>query len=126
MKVWFVDDDQEMIQAVTLMLGLLDYELRSFEDARSAAKALLDGELPDVLLLDVNMPEVSGVDLLEFIRGRPEWKQLPILMLSTEVTNEKVDRAFSLGADGFIIKPVTIDELEAAIGRAIQKHGSVS
>jgi len=126
MKVWFVDDDQEMIQAVTLMLGLLDYELRSFEDARSAAKALLDGELPDVLLLDVNMPEVSGVDLLEFIRGRPEWKQLPILMLSTEVTNEKVDRAFSLGADGFIIKPVTIDELEAAIGRAIQKHSSVS
>jgi len=126
MKVWFVDDDQEMIQAVTLMLGLLDYELRSFEDARSAAKALLDGELPDVLLLDVNMPEVSGVDLLEFIRGRPEWKQLPILMLSTEVTNEKVDRAFSLGADGFIIKPVTIDELEAAIGRAIQKYSSVS
>jgi len=126
MKVWFVDDDQEMIQAVTLMLGLLDYELRSFEEARSAAKALLDGELPDVLLLDVNMPEVSGVDLLEFIRGRPEWKQLPILMLSTEVTNEKVDRAFSLGADGFIIKPVTIDELEAAIGRAIQKHSSVS
>ena len=126
MKVWFVDDDPEMIQAVTLMLGLLDYELRSFEDARSAAKALLDGELPDVLLLDINMPEVSGVDLLEFIRGRPEWKQLPILMLSTEVTNEKVDRAFSLGADGFIIKPVTIDELEAAIGRAIQKHSSVS
>ena len=126
MKVWFVDDDQEMIQAVTLMLGLLDYELRSFEDARSAAKALLDGELPDVLLLDVNMPEVSGVDLLEFIRGRPEWMRLPILMLSTEVTNEKVDRAFSLGADGFIIKPVTIDELEAAIGRAIQKYSSVS
>jgi two-component system chemotaxis response regulator CheY len=126
MKVWFVDDDQEMIQAVTLMLGLLDYELRSFEDARSAAKALLDGELPDVLLLDVNMPEVSGVDLLEFIRGRPEWKQLPILMLSTEVTNEKVDRAFSLGADGFIIKPVTIDELETAIGKAIQKHSSVN
>lgn len=126
MKVWFVDDDQEMVQAVTLMLGLLDYELRSFEDARSAAKALLDGELPDVLLLDVNMPEVSGVDLLEFIHSRPEWKQLPILMLSTEVTNEKVDRAFSLGADGFIIKPVTIDELEAAIGRAIQKHSSVS
>ena len=126
MKVWFVDDDQEMIQAVTLMLGLLDYELRSFEDARSAAKALLDGELPDVLLLDVNMPEVSGVDLLEFIRSRPEWKHLPILMLSTEATVEKVDRAFSLGADGFIIKPVTIDELEASIGRAIQKHNSMS
>jgi DNA-binding response OmpR family regulator len=126
MKVWFVDDDQEMIQAVTLMLGLLDYELRCFEDARSTAKALLDGELPDVLLLDVNMPEVSGVELLEFIRGRPEWKHLPILMLSTEATVEKVDRAFSLGADGFIIKPVTIDELEASIGRAIQKHSSVS
>ncbi len=126
MKVWFVDDDQEMIQAVTLMLGLLDYELRSFEDARSTAKALLDGELPDVLLLDVNLPEVSGVDLLEFIRGRPEWKHLPILMLSTEATVEKVDRAFSLGADGFIIKPVTIDDLEASIGRAIQKHSSES
>jgi CheY-like chemotaxis protein len=125
MKVWYVDDDPEMIQAVGLMLGLLDYELRPFEDARSAAKALLNGELPDVLLLDIQMPEVSGVELLEFIRHRPEWKHLPILMLSTEATDEHVDQAFSLGADGFIIKPVTIDELQTAIVKAIQKHHAV-
>jgi CheY-like chemotaxis protein len=125
MKVWYVDDDPEMIQAVGLMLGLLDYELRPFEDARSAAKALLKGELPDVLLLDIQMPEVSGVELLEFIRHRPEWNHLPILMLSTEATDEHVDQAFSLGADGYIIKPVTIDELQTAIMKAIQKHHMV-
>jgi CheY-like chemotaxis protein len=71
------------------------------------------------------MPEVSGVELLEFIRHRPEWNHLPILMLSTEATDEHVDQAFSLGADGYIIKPVTIDELQTAIMKAIQKHHMV-
>lgn len=113
--VWIVDDDDEMSHAVKLMLKLLDCKVRVFRNARSASKALLSGKRPDVMLLDINMPEVTGIDMLEFIRMRQEWKQLPIIMLSSETTDMQVDEAMELGADAYVFKPVTIDELDEAL-----------
>jgi CheY-like chemotaxis protein len=121
--VWFVDDDAEMSHAIGLILGLLDYKMRAFRDARSTVHALKAGERPDVLILDISMPEVTGVDLLEFIRKRMCVRDLPILMLSSEATDTQVDQALELGADGFIAKPVTIEELEAAIEKALTANG---
>jgi len=120
--LWYVDDDSEMIQAVKLMLRLLDYETRSFLDARKAARLLLAGERPDVLLLDINMPEVSGLDMLEFVRRKDQWKDLPIVMLSSEAADLQVDTAMELGADAYVFKPVTIDELETALKTAESKR----
>jgi len=121
-QVWTVDDDEEMNRAIGLMLRMLDCEVLSFHNARSAAKTLLTGKTPQVLILDINMPEVSGLDLLEFLRRRPEWKELPIIMLSSESADSAVDRALALGADAYIMKPVTIQELERAMTTAFQKH----
>ena len=120
--LWYVDDDSEMIQAVKLMLRLLGYDTRSFIDARIAAKLLLAGERPDVLLLDINMPEVSGLDMLEFVRRKDQWKNLPIIMLSSEADDLHVDKAMELGADTYVFKPVTIEELEVALKTAEEKH----
>jgi CheY-like chemotaxis protein len=120
--LWYVDDDSEMIQAVKLMLKLLGYETRPFLHARQAAKLLLTGEQPDVLLLDINMPEVSGLDMLEFVRRRDQWKTLPIVMLSSEAADLQVDTAMQLGADAYVFKPVTMDELENALNTAKAKR----
>lgn len=122
---WYTDDDEEMTRAVRLMLHLLGYEMRSFFNARSTARALLAGEVPDILLLDINMPEVSGTDLLEFIRRRSQWENLPIIMLSSDATDAQVDLTKELGADAYIFKPVTIDELETSIKRAKEHRNSV-
>lgn len=121
-QVWIIDDDQEMTNAMRLMLELLDYQVTGFLNARSTAQTMLAGKSPDLMLLDINMPEVSGMDLLEFLRRRPEWKELPIVMLSSEAADVTVDQAMALGADGYVIKPVTIDELEKAINTAFQKY----
>jgi len=121
-QVWIVDDDQEMANAMRMMLELLDCQVTSFLDARSTAQTLLTGKRPDLMVLDINMPEVSGLDLLEFLRRRPEWKDLPIVMLSTEAADVTVDQAMSLGADGYVMKPVTINELEEALNAAFEKH----
>lgn len=125
-SVWIVDDDDEMAKAITLMLKLLDYEVRHFLNARSGAQSLLAGNRPDLLILDISMPEVSGLDMLEFLRRRPEWDTLPVVMLSSEHTDVQVDKALGLGADAYVFKPVTLDELERALTAAAEKRNNLS
>lgn len=117
-QAWIVDDDDEMINAVRLMLRMMDFTVEAHHDARSAARRLLSGSRPDVLVLDINMPEVTGIDMLEFVRMREELKDMPVVMLSSETTDLQVDQAMALGADAFVFKPVTMEELEAAIRKA--------
>jgi two-component system, chemotaxis family, chemotaxis protein CheY len=124
-KIWIVDDDDDMNQAIGLMLKMLDCEVMAFRSARSTVQTLLTGKHPDLLILDINMPEVSGMDLLEFLRRRKEWKDLPVIMLSSESSDSTIDKAMRMGADAYVIKPVTIEELEKAMATALQKHVSI-
>jgi CheY-like chemotaxis protein len=118
--IWIVDDDEDMLRAVELMVKLLDYETRKFYLARPAAQEILNGRQPDLFILDINMPEVSGIDLLEFIRQRKNTKDIPVVMLTTEAADVMVDKAMALGADAYVTKPVAIEELENAIKKAVQ------
>ncbi len=120
--VWIVDDDDEMSHAIKLMLQLLDSKVEIFRDARSAAKQLLAGDRPELIVLDINMPEVSGIDFLEFLRMRDDLKEIPVVMLSSETTDIQVDEAMRIGANAFVFKPVTLEELEEAILKALPKH----
>ncbi len=124
--IWIVDDDEEMARAITLMLKLLDCEVKHFLNARSGARALLDGGKPDLLILDISMPEVTGLDMLEFLRRRPEWDSLPVVMLSSEHADVQVDKAMGLGADAYVFKPVTLEELEHAMQAAFEKRKQFS
>lgn len=118
-SVWIVDDDDEMSHAVKLMLQLLDCSARTYRDARSAVEQLMAGKRPDLIILDINMPGVSGIDMLEFLRRRQEFRHIPVVMLSTETADVQVDEAMELGANAFVFKPVTIEELEGAIDKAL-------
>ncbi len=121
-EIWIVDDDEEMGHAISLMLKLLDCTTKYFFNPRTAAQALLAGGVPDLMVLDINMPEVSGLDMLEFLRRRKEWKNLPVIMLSSEAADVMVEKALQLGADGYVMKPVTIDELEKVMSQAFYNH----
>jgi len=121
-EVWVVDDDDEMMHAVGLMLKLLNCSVTSFLNVRSAAQKLLSGQKPELFVLDINMPEVSGLDMVEFLRRRPESKDIPIIMLSSEAGDTTIDKALKLGADAYVMKPVTIEELEKAMAIAFDKH----
>jgi CheY-like chemotaxis protein len=121
-NIWTVDDDEEMSRAIGLMLKLLDCEVTFFHNVRSAAQLFASGRKPDLLILDINMPEVTGLDMVEFLRRRADTKDLPIVMLSSEAADTMVDRAMELGADSYVMKPVTIEELEKAMATAFYKH----
>jgi len=121
--IWIVDDDEEMSHAVELMLSMLNYTSRIFLDARTAAKELLAEVHPDLIILDINMPAVSGLDLLEFIRRRKEFEKIPVVMLSTEAAEVLVDKTLWMGADAYVTKPVAVEELEDALQKAFTAHG---
>jgi CheY-like chemotaxis protein len=121
-NIWTVDDDEEMSRAIGLMLNLLDCNVMAFHNVRTAAQMFASGRKPDLLILDINMPEVTGLDMVEFLRRRPETKNLPIVMLSSEASDAMVDKAMELGADSYAMKPVTIDELEKAMATAFYRH----
>ncbi len=121
-QIWIIDDDEEMGRAIGLMLKLLDCEATLFFNARTAVQILLTGKKPELMIVDINMPEVSGLDLIEFLRRRPEWKDMPIIMLSSEAADTMVDKALRLGADTYVLKPATLEELEKAMADAFSKH----
>jgi DNA-binding response OmpR family regulator len=121
-SIWVVDDDEEMLRAVKLMLAVLNYNVSTFLGARFAVQAMIEGGRPDLMILDINMPEVTGLDLLEFLRRNTATKELPVVMLSTESSDVMMDRARELGADAYISKPVTLEELERANSEAFGKR----
>jgi len=68
------------------------------------------------------MPELSGFDILRFIRSRSSWKKLPVLIMSTESQDVRVEQSVRMGADGYVFKPVNLVELEKAINTAVEKR----
>jgi len=118
-QVWIVDDDEEIGIALRSMLRILNYDQRIFTDARSSARALITDPTPDLILIDLNMPEVSGIELLDFIRGKPRLKNLPVVMISAETSPSAVENARRHGADDYLFKPISLRELQAGIDSAM-------
>lgn len=119
---WSIDDDAEMGYIIRLMLKAMGFEVRSFLHPREAVQLMLRGTSPDLIVLDMNMPGVTGIDVLEFIRSRERWDHIPIVILSVESADEMVERAMNLGADGYVFKPMTMDELDEAIELAVKRR----
>ncbi len=113
--VWIVDDDREMAKAVALMVGLLDYQYHIFLSAKAAGQALLKENPPDAILLDLNMPIVPGDEFLKFVRSRRQWDNIRVVMLTSEFAETERARLLRLGANGYLTKPVDLDQLEQAL-----------
>ena len=121
-QVWIVDDDEEIGIALRSMLRMLNYDQRFFTDARSSARALITDPTPDLIMIDLNMPEVSGIELLDFIRAKPRLKNLPAVIISAETSPAAVENARRHGADGYLFKPISLREMQAGIDEALNSR----
>ena len=121
--VLVVDNEKGLLILFSSLVQRMGYEVLQAESGM-AALAILEQQTPDLMILDINMPEVTGLDLLEFMRRRADIKDLPVVMLSTEASDVMIDRATELGADAYVSKPVTIEELERAMQEAFEKRKS--
>ena len=126
LRVLIADDVQETRRNTRLMLATIDdVEVVAIASNGLQAVQLSEQHHPDILLLDINMPEVSGLDMLEFLRRRKEWKALPVIMLSSEAAESLIDKTMEMGADSYLMKPVTIEELEKTMSNVMQKRVSI-
>jgi len=111
-----VDDSRTMRDMLRVTLLGAGFEVVQAEDGVHGLE-VLDGQAPDVIVTDINMPRLDGYGFIEGVRADPRHRAIPILVLSTENTTEKKLRARDAGATGWIVKPFDPDKLVDAIRR---------
>lgn len=106
LKVIYVDDEPDIRTIVEMSLSLdPDLDLRIADSGRMGLDIIAGGFTPDIALLDLMMPEMSGKDVLLALRDQAVFADLPIVFVTASARQDDVDRYLSEGADGVIVKP---------------------
>jgi two-component system cell cycle response regulator len=113
-KIMVADDDQTLLKTLVYILKGQGHDVIAVEGGERLLEAL-QAEQPDLLMLDIMMPRVDGLQLLEKIRSDPLYESLPVLMISSMPPEEATTRSLGLGADDFIPKPFRVRELLARV-----------
>jgi two-component system, OmpR family, KDP operon response regulator KdpE len=116
-RVLVVDDEPQLLRALRITIGARGHDVRTAADGR---QALADAAAhpPDVIILDLGLPDMDGVDVIRGLRG---WTSAPIIVLSGRTGSEDKVEALDAGADDYVTKPFGVDELLARL-RAVSRR----
>ncbi len=117
-KVLAVDDSASMRQMVSFTLKSAGFEVTEASDGAEALK-IAQSQNFDVVISDVNMPNMDGLTLVKELRALGTYKFTPILMLTTESSTEKKQAGRAVGATGWIVKPFNPDQLLATVNKVV-------
>ena len=109
-RILVVDDEIGALTLIGIMLERGGFSVLKAKDAK-AALAFLDNEIPDLIILDVMMPGMDGIELCRVIRGRVETSDIPVLILSARGDAESVMRGMDAGANDYLPKPILHHDL---------------
>jgi len=119
-KIMIVDDHPQVLQLLPPLLEPWGFKVSTLEDARLFWQTLI-AVSPDLLILDIEMPHVSGMELCQVVRNDAYWHNLPIIFLTAHTEAEVVNQIFALGADDFVSKPVVGPELVVRIVNRLER-----
>lgn len=119
-KLLLVDDDPQLLDVVRTLLEPWGFNLTLLDDPQQFWDTL-EETAPDLLILDVEMPELSGIDLCQVVRNDPRWSELPVLFLSARTDIETIQSVFTVGADDYVSKPIVGPELVARILNRLER-----
>jgi len=119
--ILLVEDDPDQMALGQLRLTMAGYKVRSVDRAKALSRFLREEARPDLLLLDVMLPDGNGFDILGQLRARPDFATLPIVLLTVKAELANIRNGLALGADGYITKPYSKNQLAEVIGRVL-KH----
>jgi len=121
MKILVVEDSSAMRSYLAALLedeGEV-LEVVEAENGFAALKALPHHTF-DAILTDINMPDINGLELVSFLKSHPLYQTIPIMVISTEGSEQDLARAALLGAEEYLIKPFTVEELRASTRRLLR------
>ena len=118
-KILIVDDEPELVKALQIRLKQAGYRVLSAYNADECLK--LARKKPDLILLDIMMPTLSGIEVCQLLKKDPKLKNIPIIFLTAKVTKEDQIKGLSVGADEYIIKPFYSDDLLHKIKKALER-----
>ncbi|KAF0123324.1 MAG: two-component system chemotaxis family response regulator CheY [bacterium] len=120
-NILVVDDSNSMRAVIKKVIFLSGFKVdRCFEAGNGReALAVLADDWVDVIISDINMPEVNGLELLNKLRQDILYKEIPVVIVTTEGSNERMEEVFNLGAKGFIKKPFFPEELRRVLCQVI-------
>ena len=119
--VLLVEDDPDQLALGELRLQMAGYQVHSVDRAKALSRYLRQQARPDLLLLDVMLPDGNGFDILAQLRGRPEFSTLPIVLLTAKTELVDIRNGLALGADGYITKPYSKNQLAEVIGKVLKQ-----
>ena len=118
-RILVIDDDENIVRILTLYLRSKGYDVVSCKSGSRALSVFTDTK-PDLVLLDVLMPEMDGFEVMRQIRANAQWADIPVIFLTADVSPETCEKGGALGAAGFMSKPLEAERMisgvEAVIG----------
>jgi len=119
-KILFVDDEEQIRRLLTSFLGRRGYAVTTAVDGQDALN-ILETETPDMVITDVNMPNIDGVELTRRLRADPRHANLPIIMLSAKVQTDEILAGYAEGADEYVPKPIEMRILAAKVESLLRR-----
>ncbi|MGW0835579.1 response regulator [Streptomyces prunicolor] len=116
-RVLVVEDDPQLVRALVINMQARQYGVDAAPDGATALR-LAAMRQPDVVMLDLGLPDMDGVDVIKALRG---WTRVPILVLSARQASDEKVAALDAGADDYITKPFSMDELLARLRAAVRR-----
>lgn len=107
-KVLFVDDDKFLLDMYALKFSKAGYDVKTSDSTEAALKLLEGGYAPDIMLVDIIMPGMDGLDFVAKVRSEKLAAATTIIFLTNQGESDDINRARKLGADGYIVKATTI------------------
>ncbi len=115
-KVLVVDDDEHILRSLAQYLELEEFSVKTASGGAEAL-ALVESDRPDLVVLDVMMPEMDGFEVLENLRRKPETEKLPVIMLTARDQHGDVLKGYQMGVSSYMVKPFNLDELVEVINQ---------
>lgn len=115
-SIWVVEDDKSICQLLRYNLEAEGFAVEMISDGEEASERLRES-MPDLLILDWMLPQISGIEILRRLRERKETKSLPVIMLTARTEEDDIIRSFKIGADDYVTKPFSPLVLMARVKR---------
>ena len=122
-RVLVVDDEPNIVLSLEFLMQQAGFEVSTAEDGEKALEQVAATQ-PDLLLLDISLPGISGFEVLEQLRQQEAYRRLPIIMLTAHGREVEKEKGLALGADDYVTKPFSTQQLVEKVKALLQEQSS--